>query len=676
MIAVLYSPMVNQGTYPTAEKPTYEALERRVIELTRRLSELRRLERTLLESERKYRELVQAVNSIILRFDTQGNITFFNEFAQRFFGFSKDEALGKNIVGTIVPRTDSAGRDLALMIRRLIADPENHVANENENIRKSGERVWVTWTNRAIHNTRQQVVEILAVGNDISARKKTEQELVRLATVVEQVAESIMITDRRGDIIYINPAFEHISGFSRTDVIGKNFRILKSDKHDESFYRRMWQTISSGRVWKGRIVNRMKASELREFETTISPIRDNSADIVNFVSINRDVTSELDLESRLRQAQKMEAIGTLAGGIAHDFNNILSAIIGYAELSKMDVAQGSLIQNNLAEILKAGNRAKDLVNQILTFSRRSEPERKPVRIGQIVNEALKMLRASLPTTIDMRASIDDDVGVIEADTTQVHQILMNLCTNAGHAMRDTGGILEVTLSNAEIDELMASRQPDLIASSYLKLSVTDTGSGMTEEVAHRIFEPYFTTKEKGVGTGMGLAVVHGIVRSYGGAITVDSAPGRGSTFNVYLPRILKTAAPVDERSHVYPTGHERILCVDDEQTLVDVAEQMLAKLGFQVITSTSSVEALKLFQTQPDDFDLVITDLTMPNLTGDRLAAELTKIRPDVPVILCSGYSEHLTGKQLRETGIRSFLMKPLLIGDLATTVRRILDEK
>jgi PAS domain S-box-containing protein len=668
--------MVNQGTNPMAEKPTYEELERRVIELTRRVSELTRLERTSLESELKYRELVQNANSIILRFDTQGNITFFNEFAQRFFGFSKEEALGKNIVGTIVPQTDSAGRDLALMTRRLINDPENYVANENENIRKSGERVWVTWTNKAIHNARQEVVEILAVGTDISARKKTEQELTRLATVVEQVAESIMITDRRGDIIYINPAFEHISGFSRTDIIGENFRILKSDKHDESFYRRMWQTISSGRVWKGRIVNRMKGSELREFQTTISPIRDSSSNIVNFVSINRDVTPELNLESRLRQAQKMEAIGTLAGGIAHDFNNILSAIIGYAELSKMDIAQGSLIQNNLNEILKAGNRAKDLVNQILAFSRRSEPERKPVHIGQTVNEALKMLRASLPTTISIQASIHDDVGIIEADTTQVHQILMNLCTNAAHAMRDTGGILAVALSNAEIDELAASRQPDLIPSSYLKLSVTDTGSGMTEDVLQRIFEPYFTTKEKGVGTGMGLAVVHGIVKSYGGAVTVESAPGRGSTFNVYLPRIEKIAAPLDERLHVYPTGHERILCVDDEQVLVDVAKQMLEKLGYQVVTSTSSAEALKLFQAQPDGFDLVITDLTMPNLTGDRLAPELIKIRPDVPVILCSGYSEHLTGKHLRETGIRSFLMKPLLIGDLATTVRRILDER
>ncbi len=669
-----YQHMSNQKIDSWAEKPTYEQLEQRVAELDQELFELRNLERALVESERKYRELVQNANSIILRFDTQGNITFFNEFAERFFSFSEEEILGKNCVGTIVPETDSAGQDLAVMIRQLIRHPENYISNENENIRKNGERVWVLWTNRAIRNSMGEIVEILAVGNDVSARKRAEQELDRLATVVEQVSEGIFITDRRGDIIYVNPAFEKISGFSRTDILGQNFRILKSDRHDEPFYRRMWQTISSGGLWKGRLVNRMENSELQEFETTITPIRDSSGSIVNFVSINRDVTRELTLESRLRQAQKMEAIGTLAGGIAHDFNNILSAIIGYAELSKMDISEGSLIGNNLNEILKAGARAKDLVNQILTFSRRSEPKRKPMRIDQIVKEALKMLRASLPTTIDIQPLINGDAGIIEADTTQVHQILMNLCTNAAHAMRDTGGTLTVSLRNEEIESLAVSCHPDLTPGNYLKLSVEDTGSGMSEDVLRRIFEPYFTTKEKGVGTGMGLAVVHGIVKSYGGAITVQSAPGHGSAFNVYFPLVEKDAASVPKVMQAFPTGRERILYVDDEQSLVDVGKQMLEKLGYQVVTSTNSAEALQLFRAKPDGFDLVITDLTMPALSGDRLVTELIEIRSDVPVILCSGYSEHMTGKHFHEIGVRSFLMKPLVIADLATTVRRVLD--
>lgn len=381
------------------------------------------------------------------------------------------------------------------------------------------------------------------------------------------------------------------------------------------------------------------------------------------------------LKARLSQAQKMEAIGTLAGGIAHDFNNILAAIIGYAELAILEVPDGSKVKQDLMEIFKAGNRAKDLVQQILTFSRQSDMEKKPVRVSRIVKEALKFLRASLPTTIEIRENIEKDIGTIEADPTQIHQILMNLCTNAHHAMREEGGILEVTLTNVDMDAYTIRQYPDISSGPYVRLSVSDTGHGITPDVKERIFDPYFTTKGVGEGTGLGLAVVHGIVKDHAGAITVYSETGKGTTFHIFLPVIEKAEEPKKETMGPLPTGHERILFIDDDPSLVEIGREILGKLGYDVVAKTSSIEALELFREQPDKFDLVITDMTMPNMTGDRLAAELMKIRPDIPTILCSGFSEKMSNEKADALGIKNFLMKPIVMKDLAKTIRKVLDE-
>jgi len=394
-------------------------------------------------------------------------------------------------------------------------------------------------------------------------------------------------------------------------------------------------------------------------------------------------TKELDnANCQLRQAQKMEAIGTLTGGITHDFNNILAAIIGYTDLAIIDVPDGSKAKYNLLEAKKAAHRAKELVNQILTFSRQSEQKLIPVKISIIIKEALKLLRASLPTTIEIHEHIERDTGTIEADPTQVHQVLMNLCTNAGHAMREKGGILEVSLRNfdlgfrnSEIKEDEKHSPMNLTLGPYLKLTVSDTGHGITPEVLERIFNPYFTTKEKGEGTGLGLSLVHGIVKGHGGTITVESEPEKGTTFHIFFPRIEeaeKGADKVAEKS--LPNGQERILFIDDEFALVDIGKQMLENLGYKVTTKTDSLEALKLFQEQPREFDLVITDMTMPNMTGEKLAKELMRIRPDVPIILCTGFSEQITEDDAKELGIKEFAMKPLLMEDLAKTIRKVLN--
>jgi nitrogen-specific signal transduction histidine kinase/CheY-like chemotaxis protein len=393
------------------------------------------------------------------------------------------------------------------------------------------------------------------------------------------------------------------------------------------------------------------------------------------MSIKRDVTHEIKLEKQLVQAQKMEAIGTLAGGIAHDFNNILSAIMGYSELALIEAPKEKQLYDNVQKVLYASHRAKDLVQQILTFSRKSEEEKAPVQISHLVKEALKFLRSSIPTTIEIREKIAEEIGIINANPTQMYQVIMNLCTNASYAMQKEGGILEVSLKNIDLDSHFAAQYPDIDPGKYLRLTVSDTGEGIAPEIMERIFEPYFTTKEKGVGTGMGLSMVHGIVKGHGGMVTVYSEPGKGSTFYVYIPLIQEEVKrpEIDEDAPI-PTGTEHILFIDDEPVLADLGKQMLERLGYEVTSRTSSVEALELFKAQPDRFDLVVTDMTMPNMTGDRLACELMKIRPDIPIIICTGYSERITEEKTKRIGIKALVMKPYVTKDLASIVRKVID--
>jgi signal transduction histidine kinase/DNA-binding response OmpR family regulator len=379
------------------------------------------------------------------------------------------------------------------------------------------------------------------------------------------------------------------------------------------------------------------------------------------------------LEARLRQAQKIQAIGTLAGGIAHDFNNILAAIMGYAELVRLRIPEDGRAKDHLKQVLLATYRARDLVKQILTFSRQTEQERRPVYVHLIAKEALKLLRASLPSTIEIRHNIVSDLSAVMADPGEVHQILMNLCTNAHEAMREKGGILNVDLANVDLGVCEVARYPGLKPGLYLKLSVTDTGCGMNRRTVERIFDPYFTTKEKGQGTGLGLAVVHGIVANLGGIIDVESEPGEGTAFHVWLPRVETGQKGNMESSEPPPKGDGRILLVDDEKILVDSGQEMLTHLGYEVVTKTSSVEALELFREQAGQFDLVITDMTMPDMTGDKLARKLMGIRRDIPIILCTGFSERITKEEAEKVGIREFLMKPIASRELAEVIRRVL---
>jgi PAS domain S-box-containing protein len=416
-------------------------------------------------------------------------------------------------------------------------------------------------------------------------------------------------------------------------------------------------------------------------EVTASFLRNPSGEVVAILGASRDISEKKlaeqekqNLETRLQQAHKMEAIGTLAGGIAHDFNNILTAVLGYTELALDDAEDGGLLHNNLQEVIVAGNRAKDLVKQILAFSRQAEQELRPVQVELIVKESIKLLRASLPSTVEIDQDIQSHSATL-TDPTQIHQVVMNLCTNADHAMRDTGGTLTISLSTVAVDSEFEARRLGINTGEYLCLRVGDTGYGMPAEVMARIFDPFFTTKEPDKGTGMGLSVVHGIIKSHCGAITVQSEVNIGTTFKVLLPIIRSQVNPSADSGGGLPTGNERILFVDDEKTLVDLGQQMLERLGYSVECRTSSIEALELFKTRPDQFDLVITDMTMPNMTGEKLAASLMTIRSDIPVILCTGFSEQISEEKAKKMGIRKYIFKPMVMNKLAQTVREVLDK-
>lgn len=507
---------------------------------------------------------------------------------------------------------------------------------------------------------------------DITRRQVVEKERERLETAIEQTADSILITNSSGFIQYTNPAFSKLTGYSAKEVLGANPRILKSSKHDESFYRQMWSTIRRGETWKGRMINRKKSGEEYWEVTSISPVRDSSGIITHFVGVKHDITSELKLEERLRQGQKLEAIGALAGGIAHDFNNILYALLGNSQLAMDDIPEDHPAHLPMTEIIKAGDRGTALVAKMMTFGQRAEREMNICPLGPILTEVMDLTRASLPTTIDIKLDLAEDCPEILLDEGQIHQVVLNLCTNAAHAMRSGGGLLKLQLKPVSIKEDTPEDILGVLPGEYLCLKVSDTGKGMDADVLSRIFEPYYTTKKPDEGTGLGLASVHGIVRNHEGRIFVDSTPNEGSCFTMFFPVAAQPSVPValDTRAEVSAPDQSqhlgRVMIVDDELMIINVVERGLQKRGFEVTGFTDGREALKVFKENPDAFDVVITDQTMPGITGFELAAILSSIRPELPIILSTGYSKESLENELQDTGVSHFLSKPLRIKELS----------
>lgn len=520
----------------------------------------------------------------------------------------------------------------------------------------------------------------------ILREKRGEEERQWLFAGIEQSPESIVITDRRGRITYVNPAFERITGYGREEAIGNTPAILKSGEHPESFYREIWDTIRTGQVWEGRFTNRKKDGTLFHEEASIAPVIDEEGQAVAFVAVKRDISHELAVEAQLRHAQKMEAIGTLAGGIAHDFNNILCALLGYADMARETAAGDPETAAAINQVITAAERAEELVAQILTFSRQTEQEKKHLILQPLLRETVKLLRGTVPRTIEIVEGIEPGCGPILGDPSQIHQVVMNLCTNAFHAMRDAAARngrterewrLEIRLKELELAEPVVPGDPDLPAGRYARISVSDTGDGIPAEIEDRIFDPYFTTKDPGEGTGLGLALVHSIVQSHQGGIVLDPEPGQGTTFHIFLP--VDQSPPMESSVTAdFPrsiTGSERILLVDDEAPLREILQQSLERFGYSVHTFPGGSAALAAFQAAPDSFDLVVTDHNMPKMTGMELAAALLRDRPEIPIILCTGFSDNLTPESVRASGLRDFILKPVLARELAERIRLILDD-
>jgi PAS domain S-box-containing protein len=496
-----------------------------------------------------------------------------------------------------------------------------------------------------------------------------------LTSLIESIPNPIFYKDMEGRYLGFNKAFEVFFGKDKEQLIGKSVYDINPRDLADTYYAKDMELYKNGgvQIYESQVKN--VSGEIRDVIFHKSGFSDSQGNVIGLIGSILDITEQKRLEAQIRQAQKMEAIGNLAGGIAHDFNNILSPIVGYTEMLLEEIPEDRSLRNSLNEIFTATMRAKNLVKQILTFSRQDSDEIKPMKIQPVIKEALKLIRSTIPTSIEINQDIRNDCGIIKADPTQIHQIIMNLATNAYHAMEDNGGELKVSLKEIELGEFDVLN-PDMIPGIYACLTVADTGTGMDKGVTDKIFDPFFTTKEKGKGTGMGLPVVHGIVKNAGGSIHVYSEPGKGTEFHVYLPVVKSNVEQQkNQATESIQGGTERILIVDDEESIARIEQQMLERLGYQVITRTSSIEALEVFRADPEKFDVVITDMAMPNMNGDNLAAELIKIRPDIPILLCTGFSERMGAKKADSIGIKGFLMKPVVKAELAKMVRNILDE-
>ncbi len=512
-------------------------------------------------------------------------------------------------------------------------------------------------------------------------RKREMEERLMLAAVMEQTSDGVITFDSKGTIQYINPSFVELCGVPADEGIGISIHDFECSERNPVFYQAIINVFSTNEVRSGHFINKKRDGTEYDINARIAPVFGNNGQVVRYVATIRDISHEVDLQRQLRQAQKMEALATLSGGIAHDFNNILAIIITNVEMTLEDIPDDSSLRTALDLILKAGLRGKTLVKQFLTISRQNEQPQQPVQIDDVVEDCYTLLRATLPTTIELRRHIDQDLGLIAADPTQIHQVIMNLCTNAGDAMREKGGVLDISLSSVSISAEDIDRYPGLDPGSYVKLSVVDTGHGMTRNVLDRIFDPFFTTKSHGKGTGLGLSIVHGIIKNHRGSISVNSIVNVGTTFVILLPQI-RGQRNSFETIHTAKTinGKGRILFVDDEVDYVTGMKIGLERMGYTVTAETDGLKTLETFSRSPDSFDLLITDQTMPHLTGVMLAEEILAIRPDLPVILCTGSSPDtdpaVSQDKAKALGIREVLTKPVERKEMDRAVQQLLKAK
>ena len=669
----LVAPWLAAGFDNALRLPLTKAALKTDIEI---LLRLRCQSQELLErGEEKYRAIFEATGTATILVDEDATILAANQECLRSTGYRPEELVGTKWTDHVAP--DSL--ETMLQYHRARRDTPEEIPSQYEArvVDKAG---WIRTAFLSVGmvpGTHRSIVSLV----DITDRKRAEAELERLTMAIEQTADAILVTDSEGSIQYVNPAFKTVTGYTRLETIGQNPRLLKSGKQDRAFYQELWGTITQGRIWKGRMVNKRKNGELYTEEAIISPVKDGSGRIISFVAVERDITEHLriaqeqaHLQEQLQQAQKMESIGRLAGGVAHDFNNMLSVILGFGEIIQRKLLPGDPLKKNVEEILKAGRRSADLTRQLLAFSRRQTLQPEVLDLNKVVRNIEKMLRRLIGEDIELELSLSKDLDLVKVDSGQIEQVIVNLVVNARDAM-PRGGRLLVETQQVELDETDARHHPDVAPGKYILLAISDTGCGMDKEVLAHIFDPFFTTKEKGKGTGLGLATVYGILKQSGGNIWTYSEPGKGSTFKIYLPVTgdQPMANTREAAREELSGGGERILVVEDEEAVRGLVKEMLSKSGYEVTLAANGGEALLLVEENGLRPDLIVTDVVMPGMSGKVLVERLRRNQPGLKAIFMSGYTDNAIVHHGNLDRGTPFIQKPFTLREIAEKVRALL---
>jgi len=642
------------------------------------ISEQRRALAALEESETRFRTIFQtSPDAISINELKNGTYLEINDQFTQLTGFTRNEIVGKPIKHLGIWVSDKEQSEFVRKIKK-----NGEVRNYEAHFRvKNGDFRTGSLSARLVELDNRLCV--ISVTRDITEEKKINKQISQLASVIEQASEAVVITDVNGNIEYVNPAFERLTGYSWEKVAGKNPNILRSGKQDNEFYANLWQTIASGHIWHGMFINRKKNGSLFYEDATIFPVKDRFGNIINYAAVKRDITKERQLEEQLHQSQKLEAVGQLAGGVAHDFNNLLTAINGYSEMILMDMDEKNPIRDDVIEILKAGKRAADLTRQLLAFSRKQVIQPQIVNINTIISDSSKMLRRLIGEDVQLEIVLDETVCPIEADPGQIEQILVNLVLNARDAIHEKAeGVREkkitIETANRFLDESYVQDHIGSHPGKHVLLTVSDSGVGMDKETASKAFEPFFTTKGVGKGTGLGLSTVYGIVKQNNGSIFVCSEPGEGTTFNIYWPCTCNEISPdgmnIPDKNSI--KGNETLLIVEDEPEVRHFIRRGLEKLGYEILLATNGQDALDLVKREKPKIDLLFTDVIMPQMDGKELSEALQKIYPNLKILFASGYTDnHIAHRGVLDPGVH-FIGKPYSVNLVAWNIRKLLDQK
>jgi PAS domain S-box-containing protein len=644
--------------------------QRGCVHVLRDITERKKAEESLRETNETLRALFQASPLGIVLLDPDGKVKLWNPASERMFGWKEAEVLGRPL--PIIPEGKEAEHRA---LRERVLQGEEHFGVEVQRRKKDGSLIDISLSTAAVRDAQGNAHGALAILADISERKRTEAVHARLSSAVEQAAEAVLITDPEGTIVYVNPAFERITGYNREEVLGRNPRLLKTGKQDAAFYKAMWATLARGEHWWGHFSNKRKDGTIYEAETVISPVRDESGALVNYVAVQRDVTRERELEAQLRQAHKMEAVERLAAGIAHDFNNLLIAINGYSDLL-LNKAVDERQRRHIEEIRKAGEKASLLTRQLLVLGGQQELAPQVLDLNSLVSRVKAPLRRVIGDEVELKICPGPELGRVMTDPTQVEQVILDLAAHARHAM-PKGGRLVIETANVELSEDHPLALASFTPGRYVMLAVTDTSRGMDEEALTHIFEPFFSSQGQPKVSGLGLATVHGIVKQAGGLIEVSSERGQGTRFEIYLPRT-DAALPLrglKRTEAVLPRGNETVLLVDDEAPFRALVREILHDCGYAVLEASGAFQALSILERYVQPINLLLTDVVMPRLSGRDLVDRLEPWHPEANVIFMSGYDDDRVAlRGLRDSGV-PYLRKPFTARTLAIKVREVLDK-